>query len=416
MRISLKAANSKYLSAEQGGGLKYEGSYPNTNYPVTAPLYANRTEIGDWEKFDLITNPNGTVSFQTVNGFYITAEEGGGKGVSTNRMAANAWEQFTPEGKAYKCIDGIHYLGVEIGSDSHMNAIRASVGNWEEFTTEFLDIPDVIWPSIDKLREFSGNLCGLPLNLQYAPNGILFTPAYVVYDDATRDKIRKSYRDQGWTHFPLNLTNHSSIYRNYYPSWDDALINKYLTELLSSELIPVGFVMGDQDKEVNTHADNDLVPIVVPKWEDSAPIKRPAMDNDNTFYLVKNVFPESLLYWHNPPYQGAPYVEYHDWGLSPGDSTVNAKVWHYMVDICDVQGLLFQGKAWENDAKDSISVLTDFKNRLKDGVSGWPLADLVDFEETAYYMFNENGNYNQALQMSQKVRRNVWELNGFCNG
>lgn len=274
-----------------------------------------------------------------------------------------------------------------------------------------------VWPSKDVLRAFRGNLVAkLSFSLPYAPHGLLFTPGYVTYDEPTRRRIREEYKQNGWTHFPLNLTNHSTIYRNYYPQWSDDRINDYLIELLTDGLIPVGYVMGDHDTVVNCKADPELVPIVVPKWEDEKPLKRPALDADNTFHLVRQKYPKSLLYWHNPPYQGAPFVEYADWGLPQGDPGINAKVWRYMVHECGVQGLLFQGKAWEHDANDSISVLNSFRERLKHGVSGWPIADLVDYEETAFYLFNMNGSNEQALAWTQKIRSSVGELNGFGNG
>lgn len=420
MHIALQASNGKYVSAERGGGLLYTGSYPNQAYPddlYPAPLYANRDEIGAWETFEYIQNPNGTVSFLTVDGYYLTAELGGGAGLSTSRREANAWECFSPSGGGFYCADGIHVIGAEQGSDSHMNCTRSTINAWETFLVIFLDKPDLTWPSIDECRAFKGNLCGLPLNLAYAPNGILFTPAYVIYDEATRKNIRSAYKDNGWRHYPINLTNHSPVYSTFYPDWDDSNINIYLEELLGDGLIPVGYVMGDHDTVVDCKADPSLVPIVVPKWEDTHPLKYPELDQYNTFYLVAQKYPSSLLYWHNPPYQGAPFVEYADWGLQEGDPTVNAKVWHYMVDICGVQGLLFQGKAWENNANNSLKSLTDFADRLGGGLNGWPIADLVDYEETAYYMFRLNGNYSQALNWTDYIRRNLTgRLNGFGNG
>lgn len=266
-------------------------------------------------------------------------------------------------------------------------------------------------------NKFKGNFCCfLPgLALAYSPRGIFFSPAYVVYDNATRRRIREAYIELGYTHMPLNLTNHDTIYREFYPQWNDSQINVFLSELLEDGIIPVGFVMGGNDTEVKCKADQALVPIVVPKWEDSSPIKGPSFDKHNTFYLVKEKYPNALLYWHNPPYQGAPYVEFHDWGLPQGDPAINARVWNFMVGQCGVKGLLFQGKAWESSAEDSINSLNDFSLRLGTGFHGWPKADLIDFEETAYYLFNLNGNQKQASAWTNKIRSQV-KLKGFCNG
>lgn len=411
MKIAIRANNGKYISAEQGGGLVYSDI-------GTKPLYANRDEIGPWETFEL-EYINGYITIKTCNGYYWTAELGGGQGISTNRMEAWAWEQFyfndSGEQASFKTINGVNIVCAELGGDSHLNATRINVGPWESFNVEYLD--KVVIPPIDAIRTWKGNLTPyLGWDLPYGPNGVFWTPGYVAYDESTRKRIRDAYRGMGFTHLPMNLTNHSTIYRDFYPHWDDSLINTYLTELLKDEIIPVGYTMGDQDTTVNCKADPSLVPIALGKWEDPTPLKKPAMDSDNRFYLVKEKYPNSVIYWHNPPYQGAPYVDYADWGLPEGDSGINAKVWHFMVDECKVQGLMFQGQAWNNDAQDSINSLGDFALRLGTGHHGWPIADLVDYEETAYYLFNMGGNQEQALAWTKKIRNTVSPLNGFCNG
>jgi len=420
MRIALKAHNGKYVCAEQGGGIKYDGNWPNQTYggPYPAPLYANRDSVGAWETFELETFTDGSVSIKTNNGNYLSAEEGGAFGISTDRKEANAWEHFWPDGQGFRTANDWNFLCAELGSgsDYHINATRTTVGIWESFETIYLDKP--AWPPIEKLKNWRGQFCALPMNLPYSPNGILFTPGYVVYDEDTRYRIRQVYKESGWTHFPLNLTNHSSIYRDHYPDWDDSNINTYLTELLKDGIIPVGYTMGDSDKVINCKADPSLVPIALGRWEDSAPLVKPALDENNTFHLVRQKYPDSLIYWHNPPYQGAPFVSYADWGLPNNDPGINAKVWRYMVHECGVTGLMFQGKAWENDAQDSIGVLQSFTERLRHGVNGWPIADVIDYEETAYYMFNMGGDYDQAVRWTEKIRNAQGvECNaGYCNG
>jgi hypothetical protein len=60
------------------------------------PLIANRSAIGAWEKFRLITNTDGTVSLQSnANGRYVTAENAGAQPLIANRTAIGAWEKFT---------------------------------------------------------------------------------------------------------------------------------------------------------------------------------------------------------------------------------------------------------------------------------------------------------------------------------
>jgi hypothetical protein len=256
-------------------------------------------------------------------------------------------------------------------------------------------------PTEAQLRNFSGNLCGMFFpGLQYPliRPGLLFTPGYVVENDFNRARILDQYEG---SHFVVNLTNHSTIYRDYYPNWDDTLINKYLTEILKAGKLPVGVVMGDRDKEVQTNADPSLVSIVLPKWEDATPFT-----GVNTFKLVKNAFPNSLMAWHNPPNQDAPYNS-NGWD--------NATVWNKMNEW-GVSIFLFQGQAW-NDPANSIANLQDFVPRLKDGFHGYPHPlTIVDFEETAYYMMNLNGSIKQSKMWTKQIREAIPRLDGFCNG
>ncbi|MFB7493585.1 xylosidase [Streptomyces sp. NPDC056161] len=79
--IALRAhANGKYVTAENAGA---------------APLIANRTAIGSYETFQLITNPSGTVSLRArINGRYVTAENGGADPLIADRTGIGGWEQF----------------------------------------------------------------------------------------------------------------------------------------------------------------------------------------------------------------------------------------------------------------------------------------------------------------------------------
>ncbi len=60
-----------------------------------APLIANRTAIGQWEKFELINNPDGSVSFRArANGKIVTADNAGASPLIANRTAIGPWEKF----------------------------------------------------------------------------------------------------------------------------------------------------------------------------------------------------------------------------------------------------------------------------------------------------------------------------------
>jgi hypothetical protein len=280
-------------------------------------------------------------------------------------------------------------------------------------------------PSNEIIREFRGSFGGIKVSgLQYSINntGILFTPGYVCETDQIRDRIRKQYKDEGLTHFPINLYNDSPIYHRWYPDWDDTLINMYLEELLRADLIPVGSAFADNSKVVKPVVNPRLVPAVFTGWENSWPIIRPALDSDNLFHVAREYFgPDCLVYWHNPAGQGAPYYNAIDWGYAPG-TELNAIVWNYIVNQSGCDGLLFQGKGWidtddpNSGPKSSIDRLGEFILRLKHGFHGWPICDVNDFEETVFYMTTLNGNYEQGMAWAKEIRNAVLQIDGWCNG
>ena len=73
--VSLRGAHSKYLVAESDGSAN-----------------ANRAAAGPWEKFTLITHPDGLVSFRSHHGKYLVAESDGD--LNANRSAIGPWEKF----------------------------------------------------------------------------------------------------------------------------------------------------------------------------------------------------------------------------------------------------------------------------------------------------------------------------------
>lgn len=80
-RIALRArANGRLVCAEAAGA---------------APLIANRDAVGAWETFDVVRNPDGSVSLRSgANGRYVVAEAGGAGSLIANRTAVGPWEKF----------------------------------------------------------------------------------------------------------------------------------------------------------------------------------------------------------------------------------------------------------------------------------------------------------------------------------
>ncbi len=121
--ITLKAgANSKYVTAESGGGL---------------PLIANRSAAGAWETFSTVGNSDGTISLVAVNGDYVSSNNGGAP-VKADRTALGAWEKWTivdnGDGTFSLRASNGKYLCAEAGGAQSLVANRSSVGAWEKFT------------------------------------------------------------------------------------------------------------------------------------------------------------------------------------------------------------------------------------------------------------------------------------------
>lgn len=166
--VTLRAAvNSRYVTAENagaaplvanrtaagswerfhvvpaGGGLvalrsNVNGRYVTAENAGASPLVANRTEVGAWERFQVVANPDGTVSLLAgVNGRYVTAENAGASPLVANRGAVGLWERFTQEGPSTVVslraeVNG-RYVAAENGGSSPLIANRGAVGQWERF-------------------------------------------------------------------------------------------------------------------------------------------------------------------------------------------------------------------------------------------------------------------------------------------
>jgi len=117
------ASNGRYLTAESGGGLNGD---PARGPARDDALIADRTAedlaaLGDaWQQFTIVDNPDGTVALQ-IGPWFVTAERGGGKYVSTDRDVNEAWQRFAAieigDGIGFRCSDGTHYLRVRTDRD-----------------------------------------------------------------------------------------------------------------------------------------------------------------------------------------------------------------------------------------------------------------------------------------------------------
>ncbi len=94
-----------FVTAQNGGGI----GGPDITTPGTFAVHTDRTAsegASTWETLSFVQGPQtNQFGLQTSDGFFLTAEQGGGipaagnnsdqEPIQTNRMAAYAWEQFT---------------------------------------------------------------------------------------------------------------------------------------------------------------------------------------------------------------------------------------------------------------------------------------------------------------------------------
>lgn len=138
-RLSFRTATGNFLVAENGGGT-FVG--------------ADRTAIGDWERFGYVDLNGGEllnndlINLRAANGQFVVAENGGGGVVNANRAAAQGCETFrfiNLEGRSrFQAGDRValqasngQYVVAENGGGGNasgaVNANRSAIGAWETF-------------------------------------------------------------------------------------------------------------------------------------------------------------------------------------------------------------------------------------------------------------------------------------------
>jgi hypothetical protein len=152
-------------------------------------------------------------------------------------------------------------------------------------------------------------------------DGILFTANYRLYTAAQRKVIRDVFTGKRadsrglwhhFTHLALSLfCRDVPDYHGVYPpctTHAQVSLNDALHELLDDHLIPIGFVMHDDEPDdlatplsVAGAVDPSLVPLVTPYWEH--------YEVDCAMQKVRALFPTALLYYHNPTNTDAGYPD-----------------------------------------------------------------------------------------------------------
>lgn len=119
--FSLKTFNGKYLCAEDGGG---------------STLTADRDNIGEWEKFQIVDLGRGNVALKSYNGYYVSASTDE-KNIYVDANEIGRRQTFElvrldNNKVAFKSYYN-NYICAEDGGGGKVVADRTEIGNWESF-------------------------------------------------------------------------------------------------------------------------------------------------------------------------------------------------------------------------------------------------------------------------------------------
>lgn len=149
--VAIKSVNGSFLCAEGGGG-----SHLSANRPAQGPwerftiVDLNATKLGGDQ---LVSGDR--VCLRTDNGHFVVAEGGGGRETNANRSQCGPWETFTilwlqptpggpfpaggviPKGQDVSVAfmaENSNFMTAEGGGGDGVTANRAGLGPWERFT------------------------------------------------------------------------------------------------------------------------------------------------------------------------------------------------------------------------------------------------------------------------------------------
>ncbi len=122
---SIKAmANNNYVSADLNNG---------------SVLYANRATVQGWEKFQIVNNPDGSVSFLSMaNNMYVTADVNNGGKLVALAKGILGWEKFwkitNSDGTvSFQAQANNKYVTADLNNGSVLYANRDVINGWEKF-------------------------------------------------------------------------------------------------------------------------------------------------------------------------------------------------------------------------------------------------------------------------------------------
>jgi hypothetical protein len=123
--VSLRSrANNMYVTADNAGA---------------SPLIANRTAIGTWEQFDLLSAGNGNSALRAhANNMIVTADNAGASPLIANRTAIGTWESFQIIHNSNGTVSLLaladnQYVTADNAGANPLIANRTAIGTWEQF-------------------------------------------------------------------------------------------------------------------------------------------------------------------------------------------------------------------------------------------------------------------------------------------
>jgi hypothetical protein len=245
--------------------------------------------------------------------------------------------------------------------------------------------------------------------------GAIFTPAINVYTPEQRQLIYDAYttgrgadgRARGYTHMAVHLGCKPGErgYHAIYPPHpcDGAFLNTLLREMYAHAppIVPICFVMNDDDQTVNLAADFDraLCRLVVPKWE------FPVADCD--LKAVRAAFPDALLYWENPAGQLSPRKD----ACSPSPFPEGRAWFQHATRAYALRGVLVETDLRVLGGDPLAAAVAIAKAR-----DTWQDVDAVLFETDIYQKFWDGRSEAESVAYNDEVLRAAPWIKGFMSG
>jgi hypothetical protein len=460
--MRMRTDDGHWLTAELGGGINGE---PARGPARSDALIADRTDddiarLGTaWQEFTLVSNDDHTVSLQ-IGRWFVTAEEGGGGPVSTDRDVNGPWQRFTMrtsnEATQFLCFDGVHYLkvrtdlarpvvdatGTTQGSRFRLSeiAVRPTVPTVPTTLTITAPLPPRVHAaySTAQLADLQTNLMlfiGDVPELQphfdadgydpvlrirsrsdagATPHGVasgqwMWTTTLPNYPEALWPRLFAQAHRFGATHWFLHAAALpvGGGYHGLYPvdeafaaSYGDRL-NRAHAALLAQNLIPVCAGVAP-DARPAPGFDCAQVLVAMTDWDNSD-------EADSRIDAIAAAFPHALLYYERPGPNAriAPKPDAAS-QVSPNDTNGGAWLRSVQQRCPNFQGVVYEVNIWEG-LQPCIDELTRCHPFYRD-------VQEVRGETNTYELFWQGGDPQRFIALDDQLQAACPWLRGYVSG